>query len=682
MKVRALVLPVLFCSITLSTRNGLSQSPALTIGPGVTSVPLYGPWKFQLGDSPIDPKTGAPKWADPAFDDSSWQTVDLTPKGATDFTLGLPDFVPGWTAYGHPRAWGYGWYRIRLRIPANDEDLSLAGPMSFDDVYQVYANGSVIGAFGNFKHDPPTVYYAQPLRMPLPASIRSTDGTVVLAFRFWMLPSTPLLGPDAGGFHTAPILGATRIIAADNQNHWLSLVRSYAFTVLECMFFPLMIIFPLTLLIFDRSDRVYLWIAVSFLLTELTLLRLPIGSFTQYLSVNADGSTGQILVSLTGGAWAMAWWVWFRLQRPRWIPKAILILTVVLVITVPVGREFLFGYVPQSLAAVFQVLSLVGRGAYALLLLWIVARGIREQGFEGWLVLPAVLLQVISRFAAELSILRLRLTWFPFGIQIGITDIVLMLLCVVVSVLLLRRLLLSIRLQRRMALDVRQAQEVQQVILPENRTTISAFTIESEYRPALEVGGDFFQVIPHEHDGSILLVVGDVAGKGLQAGMLVAMMVGAIRTMADITFDPITVLRALNKRLLGRGEACATCAALKVSADGEATLANAGHLPPYLNGSPIRLDGSLPLGVAAEPEFSALQFRLNEADRLTFLSDGIPEAMDREGNLFGFDRVLKILSGSPSAAEIASAAQSFGQEDDISVVSLTRTPLPEPAAVS
>ena len=68
-----------------------------------------------------------------------------------------------------------------------------------------------------------------------------------------------------------------------------------------------------------------------------------------------------------------------------------------------------------------------------------------------------------------------------------------------------------------MALDVKQAQEVRQDILPEEHTSLPGFEIESEYRPALEVGGDFFQVIPNPVDGSLLIVAGDVAGKGLKA---------------------------------------------------------------------------------------------------------------------------------------------------------------------
>jgi serine phosphatase RsbU (regulator of sigma subunit) len=130
-----------------------------------------------------------------------------------------------------------------------------------------------------------------------------------------------------------------------------------------------------------------------------------------------------------------------------------------------------------------------------------------------------------------------------------------------ISFLLLRRLLQSVKRQREMALDVKQAQEVQQIILPEYRIVLSGFAIESEYRSAREVGRDFFQVIPRDRDGSLLIVAGDVAGKGLQAGMLVALLIGAIRMAAESDPDPESMLAAWNRRLLGRGDARATCLA-------------------------------------------------------------------------------------------------------------------------
>jgi hypothetical protein len=85
----------------------------VTLGPSV--VPLYGPWKFTIGDSPIDPATNSPLWAEPGFDDSHWETVDLTPQGVLDPLGGFSDYVKGWTARGHADYSGYAWYRIGCR---------------------------------------------------------------------------------------------------------------------------------------------------------------------------------------------------------------------------------------------------------------------------------------------------------------------------------------------------------------------------------------------------------------------------------------------------------------------------------------------------------------------------------------------------------------------------------------
>jgi Stage II sporulation protein E (SpoIIE) len=231
----------------------------------------------------------------------------------------------------------------------------------------------------------------------------------------------------------------------------------------------------------------------------------------------------------------------------------------------------------------------------------------------------------------------------------------------------------------RMRNELAQAQEVQQVILPESRLALPGLVVESEYRPAREVGGDFFQMIPHRTDGSLLIVAGDVAGKGLKAGMLVALLVGAIRTADQYVPDPTAVLSTLNLLLMGRSDAQATCLALRISKDGAVKLANAGHIAPYLNGEPLPMEGALPLGMIENAESSVMHFRLNDGDRLMLMSDGVAEATDDDGQLFGFERVHQLLRTAKSATEVASVAQTFGQQDDISVISVLRTPVLVPA---
>ena len=220
--------------------------------------------------------------------------------------------------------------------------------------------------------------------------------------------------------------------------------------------------------------------------------------------------------------------------------------------------------------------------------------------------------------------------------------------------------------------EVQAARSVQQYLIPEQLPATPGFAVESEYRPARQVGGDFFQVLPQQADGSVLIVIGDVAGKGVEAGMLATLIVGAVRTAVAFTSDPKRILDLLNERLQGRG--LVTCLALRVEPEGSITLVNAGHLPPYLNGKEIGVEGSLPLGAAPGIPFPVARFQLAGSDTLLLLTDGVAEAQNAEGQLFGFERIGELLRKGVSATEVANAAQRWGQEDDITVLTLSFAP--------
>ena len=144
--------------------------------------------------------------------------------------------------------------------------------------------------------------------------------------------------------------------------------------------------------------------------------------------------------------------------------------------------------------------------------------------------------------------------------------------------------------------EMAAAREVQQIILPEQIERVPGFSIESAYVPAQQVGGDFFQILPAP-EGSLLLVIGDVAGKGLPAAMLVSVLVGAIRGVAEYTSEPAELLANLNQRLVGRvAGGFSTAFAARIFPDGSVVMSNAGHLPPYLDGQEVAVSGALPLG--------------------------------------------------------------------------------------
>jgi hypothetical protein len=211
------------------------------------------------------------------------------------------------------------------------------------------------------------------------------------------------------------------------------------------------------------------------------------------------------------------------------------------------------------------------------------------------------------------------------------------------------------REHERITADMKAARSIQHLLIPDVLPTIPGLKIESAYHPAQEVGGDFFQVIPVE-SGKTLIVLGDVSGKGLPAAMTVSLIVGVMRTLVDFTTSPGAILAGLNTRLLGRGAGFTTC--LAIATDGTLVFANAGQLAPYRNGGEIASEAGLPLGIISDVVYPESTLHLVSGDRLTLMTDGIPEAASSH-ELFGFSRTEELSQLSPG--RIAEAAQRFGQ---------------------
>jgi serine phosphatase RsbU (regulator of sigma subunit) len=148
--------------------------------------------------------------------------------------------------------------------------------------------------------------------------------------------------------------------------------------------------------------------------------------------------------------------------------------------------------------------------------------------------------------------------------------------------------------------------------------------------------------------------------------MLVAVAVGAAGSAKSAS--PAAVLSTINQALLGRtGGGFVTACCARFDPDGRMTIANAGHLPPYCDGQEVAIAGGLPLGLAAEV---AYEEAIHSGERFTFVSDGLVEAENAQRELFGFERAKEI--SLKSAREIADAAKAWGQNDDITVVTVRR----------
>jgi hypothetical protein len=662
------VLPVL-----LALPAFIPAQPTIEIGNATTE--LTGPWKFHTGDNPA--------WAQPDFDDSNWSTMDLTPpQGSYDPYFGSSGFVPGWTARGYPGYAGFGWYRLRVNLRESvGGGLAIKMPTDVDDAYQVYVNGKFIGEFGRFSSKGVSNYVAQPRAFNLPPGTGS--GPLTLAVRMWMESETPQIETAAGGMHGPPVLGQTAVVMAMERLDWNAIDRSRTSAITEAAVLLLAIAIAFSLFALDRTEFAYLWLGANCIVILLVIcLSQIVYYYTWIPATPAVFLRDVVLLPAQMTLWIFFWARWFRLDLRIGIQRAIWILLALQALGTALERAPIYGHLlPVDTLFWVSPLVLTLKLLLGAALLWVAYLGIPRNRAEGLLALPAVALIGIAQYQYELQLFHAPILFFVFGYTITVNQVATALSLVIVTVLLLRRFLQSQRLREQWRLEIEQARQVQQVLIPEETPSIPGFVLESEYRPAQQVGGDFFQIIPGE-DGSILAIIGDVSGKGLRAAMLVALIVGALRTLVKFTRDPVEILEGVNERLCGRlKNQFATCLAIHIAPDGKTTIANSGHLPPFWNGREIALAGSIPLGIIDNVPIERCTLYLQPGDRLVLFTDGIVEAQNARRELFGFDRLGELVLQDCSSVEIAAAAQQFGQDDDITVLRIQRIAKDEHAAL-
>lgn len=400
--------------------TGFAQADTpLQISLGQSAVDLNGPWKFHTGDDPA--------WSDPKFDDSAWETVDLTaPPGAHDEDVGLTGYVPGWSARGHRGYSGYAWYRLRVAVSAPaGEALALAGPPALDSAYQVFVNGTLLGSAGRFSGPVPMVFSIQPRVFaiePWPASAgEHVAPTLLIAFRVWM-GTWDLGDPGAGGIHIAPVLGETRSIDARYQVQWLQTIRGYVVEVVEALGFFLLAAMAWSLRSFDRANPAYLWLSAALVLTALYRLNQAVFFWAQFETVHDfELISVVLLIPLCLAAWTMAWRAWFRLPGTEWIRAAVAILTTLYIAAEFLTRSWFHGVLPISLHGAAHFAIPWTRLLFLALSAVIAFRGIQRHR-DAWFALPAMLLVSTGLFAQELSELHLKGIWFPFGTGVSRTQ--------------------------------------------------------------------------------------------------------------------------------------------------------------------------------------------------------------------------------------------------------------------
>ena len=324
------------------------------------------------------------------------------------------------------------------------------------------------------------------------------------------------------------------------------------------------------------------------------------------------------------------------------------------------------GWYP-SLAFVREWPVLFSEGALAIL----IVIGFRRGNRRDRMIAAAYLVHCLVRATLSTSLQRatgLRNYVYIRGWQWQFTSITLTLLGATTLAIFVRDLIRDRREKLRMATELEAARAIQQVLIPEYIPQVPNYAIASVYKPFGEVGGDFFQIIPTP-TGGVLIAIGDVSGKGMPAAMMVSLLVGTLHALAESTTSPAQLLSGLNRRVLGRNSGgFTTCLILRADTDGTLTIANAGHIAPYLDGHELPVENGLPLGLVAQSAYSESTCRLHPEQQLTLVTDGVVEARSKTRELFGFERTAAL--STRSVESIAHTAQSFGQDDDITVLTL------------
>lgn len=444
-------------------------------------------------------------------------------------------------------------------------------------------------------------------------------------------------------------------------------------TVVNSILVLVLALFLLALYFTQRGHVEYLWLALH------ELVQAPLG-FVELAGASARIDTLwyaaiMLQLALIAAYSYFEFLIAFLALRKRWYIKALRYSSPLLLGVGPtllmVGHSKVVG-VLLVFIGLFCLVWIIGWLLFVFITLIIATA---RRNFEAGLLLIPLVLTMVGMFepllTAGMSAMgsaeyRSPLTFQAGPVPIHFAAIADFAGILAIVIIIFVRFLRVQRDQERVSSELAAARSVQELMIPQEKIQTPGFEVDSIYDPANEVGGDFFHVQPTE-DGGLLVVLGDVAGKGLKAAMNVSMLMGALRRIPERS--PARILESLNRVLTG-SESFTTCQAAWFAASGEVVLANAGHLPPFLNSQEVVVPGGLPLGVLDDITYEEVRLYLHPGDRLLLMSDGVVEARQPSGELFGFDRVHNLTG--QSAFYIADAAKAFGQEDDITILTIRR----------
>ena len=616
---------------------------------------VNGLWRFHTGDD-ADGKLG---WAKPTFDDSHWALLRSD---------------RSWTSQGYRDYSRVAWYRFKVLLPETNgatqyEHLGILIPRIHSS-YQIFVDGELIGSFGKM---PPHGEYFIGFDQIFPLSPGKTPSgrELSIAIRVWQMGWFDQVGGPEGAATVGEPGALEDLKTEDDRANFWSITSGNALMLMN-----MVAAFAGFFLFWMRpADREYLWFALYELLTGIEHLCIDWAMFYP------TSWSGLRLVDacLSAASWPLFLVFVFRILNGRrnWFFWAGVGTAPAIVL---VNLATLAQWLSINQCRDISALCLI---PYLVCILALLYRSARQGVPDAQLMIVPVAICYISWYMYILLVIiaasgqgwvdrdfewffQLSRWPFPFSFQ-DVADMVMLLGVMAVLPLRFAR---SRRDEEWLAREMESARTVQQVLIPTEIPSIPGFDIQCVYKPAGQVGGDFFQIIPIA-SGSSLIAIGDVSGKGMPAAMTVSLLVGTVQTLADATGSPCEILSAMNHRMLTRSHGgFTTCLVLRVDPDGTLTMANAGHIAPYLAGQELTLKNSLPLGISADTIYLESTFQILAGQQLTLLTDGVVEARNSSGALFGFEATAAI--SAESAHQIATTAELFGQEDDITVLSVTR----------
>jgi hypothetical protein len=390
-------------------RGGRPDPPSMR----AAATLLDGPWRFHTGDDP--------RWADAKKDDRAWETIDLTATpGSHDGDVGLPDYVGGWMAHGHPGYTGYAWYRRVVTVPAGHASWEMLGPTLVEDGYELYWNGRLLGGSGRLGPHP-RVVGTRPMRFALPADAAGTRG--VLAVRALMLPS-PTPSAEGGGLHSPPILAPRPASDGLHRAQWERTIAGYVVDAIE----PLAMFLLAGLALWCRTRSSFrgflLFTAIALALAGARRLNNAIVAWTDLMDLPTYAWLATFMWMPTVAAWALAWNRWC--QRPwRIIDVSALVLAATQIVAAATHAA--------SMTSVSRL------GSIALFV--IIGARIVLGGPMRIHAITALTLTTLAFFGGELlDPIGVPGIWFPFGIGVSRTQYIYAVLIPVLAVLIARTL--------------------------------------------------------------------------------------------------------------------------------------------------------------------------------------------------------------------------------------------------